>query len=203
MLRDLGKLYRRFIIETSILQGCFNNAHSASCPAQVEEMSVIRLHDAWARFCKELIIISSYARPFSIDGVPVPRAPGSRSRGDALSGSMVRTRRGRSREPRWADVNESIDAAQRLRIMNFPNVSGGLGLTPSPVDDLRRVRNFFAHRNATTAQYVRDIARSIGASTQTRPADLVRWPQAPSGVTLFETWVIQLRQMAHIAVQYP
>ncbi len=190
-------------METAVLLHCFNNAHSAICPVQAREMSVIRLHDAWARFCRELIIISSYARPYSINGVIVPKAPDIRSRGDAISRAKIKTRKGGRREPRWADANESISAAQRLSITNFLNVSGGLGMTPSPVDDLRRMRNFFAHRNATTAKHVRSIARSIGMAAQARPIDWASQPQLPSGVALFEIWVIQLRQMAYIAVQYP
>ncbi len=202
MTKDLGRLYRRFVVETSMLLDCFNNAHNTICPAQVKEMSVIRLHDSWARFCEELIVVSSYACPNSLNGMHVPKVPRVRSRQVALTQAMVRTRRGR-RKPRWADANESISAAQRLGIVNFPNVSAGLGLTPSPVDDLRRMRNFFAHRNVTTAQHVRNIAHSIGAPTQTRPTDLLGWLQPPSGVSQFETWVIRLQQMAYIAVQYP
>jgi hypothetical protein len=203
MVKDLGKLYRRFVNETLLVLDCFSNARNAVCPAQVEEMSVIRLHDAWARFCKELIVISSYARPYSTNGMVIPRAPGIDSRQNALNRAMIRTRGGNRREPRWADANESIDAAQRLGIVNLSNVSMGLGVTPSPVDDLRRVRNFFAHRNDTTAQHVRRIAHSIGVPMQTPPRELLRQLQAPSGVTLFETWVNKLRHMAYIAVQYP
>ncbi len=203
-MKDLGKLHRRFVGETVALLDCFNNAHNAACPARVQEMCVIKSHDAWARFCRELIIVSSYAQPCSANRQSVPRVPGVtiRSYDGAIQAIMgCQRRHNRRYEPRWADASESIRVASCLGISNLPNVSAGIGLTPSPLEDLRRVRNFFAHRNATTAQEARPIA--MRGSLPTRPIDLVNHLLAPTGITLFESWVIQLRQMAFVAVQYP
>jgi len=201
-MKDLGILYRCFAKEVVALLHCFNGAHNATCPARVQEMCVIRLHDAWARFCRELIIISSYARPYSANGQRIPRVSGLRSYRQALRAIEECPRRHRRRyEPRWAYARESIQIATCVGISNLSNVSAGIGLTPSPLEELRQVRNFFAHRNARTAQMVRDVAVQEGLPT--RPLDLVNYLQSPSGVTRFESWVIQLQLMASIAVQYP
>lgn len=103
-------------------------------------------------------------------------------------------------EPRWADPQESIVAAKNLKIKNFLNVSAGLGLTPSPNEHLRRVRNFLAHRNQHTASELIKVYNAHGLPDKSRIDGLTQHVIAP-GVTVFEQWIAQLRIMASSAIQ--
>jgi len=192
-MKDLGRLYKRFLQETAILEVCFENAGLQKCDEMMQEMSVIRLYDAWQRFCRGLIVFSSYGA-YTLNGNHIPEAPNSH----LLNPSNPHQPFG-PRWHGWGDSTQCIHAAQQIGIANFSQVSMGLGLTPSPVDDLRKVRNFFAHRNIGTAQIAQQVAQSVGVQVQ-RPIELIKWVQSP-GITVFEYWVIHLRQMAHIAVQ--
>lgn len=162
------------------------------------EMVVVRLHDAWARFCRELVIMSAGCKPYTATGIPLNRVPGVKQRGDVVP-KLISTYSSRRYEPRWADATECIDAARRLGIGNFSTVSAALGATNSPVDDLRHVRNFFAHRRKGTADKVR--ARSFyGAAMNIKVEDLVG-QVVPPGTTRMESWVIDMRIVAEATIQ--
>jgi hypothetical protein len=111
-----------------------------------QEMCVIRLLDAWARFCRELVLTSASKQPETAGGIRLPLAPGIKDRKDALKAlRAVYTRF--PWEPRWVDPQSCLNAANILKIANYPTISAGIAVTPSPVEDLRRLRNFLTHRN--------------------------------------------------------
>jgi hypothetical protein len=117
-------------------------------------MTVIRLHDAWARFCRELIIMSAGCAPYTATGLYLHRVSGVKGRTSVIP-KLISTYPKRHYEPRWHSASECIDAAQRLKIANFSTVANALGATSSPAEDLRHVRNFFAHRGKNTADQIR------------------------------------------------
>src|SRR5271156_1740337 len=126
-----------------------------------QEMCVIRLLDAWSRFCRDLVLKSASEQPFTVGGARLPLAPGIAGRNDALRAlRAVYTKF--PWEPRWFDAQACLRAANILRIANYSTVSSGLAVSPSPVEDLRRLRNFLAHRNEGTATEVRAAAVNIG-----------------------------------------
>jgi len=49
-----------------------------------EAAGAIRLLDAWARFCRELVLISASEQPLTLAGTRLPLAPGITGRKDAL-----------------------------------------------------------------------------------------------------------------------
>lgn len=200
----LNEIYRRFLAETAWLLLEFNVCHSALKNGDSRlhrlggEMAVIRLHDAWARFCRELVIRSAGCTPYTATGLRLNRVPGVGRRADVVP-QLLSTYPNRRYEPRWHDAVECINAAQRLRITNLATVSGALGATSSPVTDLRHVRNFFAHRWKGTADQIR--RRSFfNASMQFNLEDLVG-QLVPSGITRMESWIIDMRDIAEAAVQ--
>ena len=163
------------------------------------EMCVMRLHDAWARFCRELIVISAYAKPITTQAQQVQRAPQIKKRNDVIP-KLMSTYKKRRFEPKWYDAAECLDAAKRLKISNFAAIMSGLGLSPSPVEDLTYVRNFFAHRSYENAQRVIGVATKLNVSTALRP-DFIVVETVPPGVSIFRKWVNQLHTMALYSIQ--
>lgn len=178
-------------------------AQGNQCEPYAQEMCIIRLYDLWDRFCRELILLSAYAEPISIRGNRIPRIAGVRTRNDVLS--RLRGIQRYSNRPlyliTWGDPTVSIYIGQKLGVSNFQNISSALGATPSPLQDLRAVRNYLAHRNEKTAQEVHKIAVANGLGA-THDALFILHSLRTPGVCLFELWVIQIRIMARNAVDY-
>ena len=123
------------------------------------ENAAIQLQDQWSSFCRDVIVSSWRGGVVTLSGQYLAPRIGAKSESDALS-DLRATYTGRLKksarwEPRWFDPNEAIDAARRLALPNFASVSAGIGLTPSPLDELRAVRNYFAHRCRGTSEKLR------------------------------------------------
>jgi len=204
---SLLELYKRFAKETIMLTNILESTVTPRISSSIDEkelrlsreMCVVRLHDAWARFCRELVVISAYAKPFTAQGQQVQRAPGIKRRNEVIS-KLLSTYRKKRFEPKWYDTLECLDAAKRLKISNFLVIMSGLSLSPSPVQDLTYIRNFFAHRNYGTAQNIADVVNNLNLSTGLRP-DLIIAETVPPGVSVFRKWVNQLHVMAFYAIQ--
>ena len=198
--------YRRFLAETAWLLTAFdarlaglNAAHPLGQLHRLGgEMAVIRLHDAWGRFCRELIISSAGCRPFTASGVRLAVPPGIRGRRDVIP-FLLSTYRQRTYEPKWAVSGDCLSAAQRIGIANLATVVAAIGSTNSPAEDLRRVRNFFAHRGKWSADQVRfNCTFSVGSQLT---LEALVGQLVPPGITRMEAWVIDLRIVADAAVQ--
>jgi hypothetical protein len=202
-MRDLSKLYRDFLSGTADILDCFTHANNGHYGAYAQEMCVIKLYDTWERFCRELVLLSAYAEPLSVNGNRVPRIAGIYTRNDAIS--LVQTIRQYRNLPfhrvSWGDPTASISIAQHLGVHNFQNISLALGVTPSPTEDLRHVRHFLAHRNEHTARNVHQVATNNGLYPTHNVLSILT-SLRPPGVSLFELWVIQLRAIARDAVHY-
>lgn len=203
----LETLLRRFLIETQTLLTGFAAplpAGPMDCPPvhrASREMGVLRLWDGWTRFCRELVIASAVSRPVTVAGLHLPKAPNVQRRRDVLP--LLRLSFGRRQkppwwEPHWGIATDAIDAAQRLQVANFASISGGLGALGSPAEDLRRVRNFLAHRGEDTYSYVEALSARLRLPHESRPDQLIQY-MVPPGVPVFEFWVVQLRVVAQAA----
>jgi hypothetical protein len=165
-----------------------------------QEMCVIRLLDAWARFCRELVLISASEQPLTVGGTRLPLAPGITGRKDVLS--ALRTIYTRFPwEPRWIDAQACLKAANFLRISNYSTLSAGLAITPSPVEDLCRLRNFMAHRNETTAAEVHTAAVNIGVAPTSNVIAILQTVTTGSSLNVLQTWIEQLQAMSEIAAR--
>jgi hypothetical protein len=163
------------------------------------EMAVVRLHDAWARFSREIIILSAGARPYTASGIRLSTAPGIVQIPDVIPALFNTYSRPRRFEPRWARPSESIDAARRLNIQNFSTVAAAFGATNLPAEEMRPIRNFFAHRGKDTANEVR--MQSFFAPRDKVNVESVAGKLVPPGITIFESWVINLRLVATASIQ--
>lgn len=165
-----------------------------------QEMCVIRLQDAWARFCRELVLMSASEQPLTASGVRLPRSPGIARRIDALN--ALRTRYSRPpHEPKWYDAQSCLTAAAMLRVANYASISAGLSVTPSPLDDLRDLRNFLAHRTESTALRVCAVAMRNSLSAQLGVLAILASPSTAVGTCILEHWIRELQTMAQIAVR--
>ena len=204
--------YRKFLMETEHLKQVLATTGGAPSYEWLEiekeafaaEMCVVRLHDAWARFCRELVVTSAYAEPTTASGTKIPRVQGIRRRSQVIP-KLLSTYKRRTQEPSWYLARDCIDASSRLQVANHIAISSGIGLSfptlsVSPNDQLRMVRNFFAHKNWDTAREVRQVARSLDVPNNDNPSTLPT-TLIPPGITVFAFWVNCLRSMAYLSVQ--
>ena len=198
--------YRNFLRETNLLLNVFSfslgKVRYTSGRNHIfrlsGEMSVIRLHDSWARFCRELVIQSAGCKPYTANGIQLPLAPSIRRKSEVIS-VLFNTYQRRRFEPKWARPSECIDAARRLNIANLGTVSATIGATNSPAEDLRLVRNFFVHRAENSANEIKAknlLATGIKINLENTAGVIVT-----PGVTMMESWIIDLRNIAEAAIQ--
>ena len=208
---SLVAIYQRFVKETAMLTQTLEAsiASSIHTPLTIQqhsvvELCVIRLHDAWSRFCRELVVTSAYAKPLTAQGNRAPRAPGVQRR-DQVIPKLLATYKKRSQEPYWYLTNQCLDAAGRLKVSNYSALSSGIGISfpdmsPSPNDQVRLVRNFFAHRHQESAGKALEIARNLHIPGITHPRSLVI-ATVPPGISVFRLWANRLRLMAYLSIQ--
>lgn len=205
-IRALAVLERRFFSESQRVLDMFSVQDAGSFNHQrlhehAREASVIRLFDAWSRFCRELVICSAYARPITLNGSAVPRAPLVGRRADVLPLLRASFPDGKPPwwEPSWGISTRAIDSAQRLRVANFSAVSAALGAVGHASDDLRRFRNFVAHRGEDTKTGVLSISRGLGIADDLPIEVMLVQPVPPAGAFLLESWIGDLRRVASAA----
>ncbi len=163
------------------------------------ELVVIRLHDSWARFCRELIVLSAYGRTETLGGIRLSTSlPTIKSRGDVVP-VLMSLSGGRLNEPKWYASDQCIRAAQRLNIQNLTTVSAALGAVNSPANYLREVRNFYAHRKKQTAEQAIRSGNFTGRHPRTRVFQLNNY--TPGGRTVLESWTDDLIAVATAALQ--
>lgn len=189
---------RRLRTEMSWLREEFHSAAGAPRTRREQlaaEMAVIRIYDAWARYCRELVILSASGNSLTLGGTIVPAVV--RRRSDVLPTLFGTYRKRRQYEPQWASATECIDAASRLKIRNFVTLAAAMGATNSPADEIRNVRNYYAHRRRGAAQR----AMACNGFMGTRPVvfDLAAYRNA--GETILDSWIKGLVLVATSASQ--
>lgn len=202
---ELGRIYSAYSHASSrIVRGFtahpteFDTSTCSDAHGLTREAALIQLQDRWNGFCRSLILRSAVGGIRTLSGLNLVRAYSSEAAAlQALRGTFTgRDRKGANWEPKWFDPSEAIDAASRLVIPNYATVSAALGATPSPLEELRCVRNFFAHRGALAATTMR---RVVGVGCTLDAHAYVVAPQL-GGATRFETWALTMERQARAAV---
>lgn len=204
--QTLLETYKRWLSESEWLVDCFldgidmpgQNVEMNRIMRLPTEMCLMRVYDAWSRFCRELIIVSAACQPYTARGLQLPKAPGISKRREVIP-ALLSTYRRRTYEPKWGRADESIDAAIRLGLANKGTISGALGAMTSPAQELRIVRNFYAHRSEWAANEIRGLQwyrSSMGFCIEDLAGQTIQ-----GGLTLFQDWVYDLRVIAEAAVQ--
>ncbi len=159
---NLGARYGRFSRKVTYIAAAFRRAAEVAVPRECvdahtlsREAATVFLQDQWNVFCRDLVINSWQGGVTTLGGMDIPVRSGPRSKADAmrvLRGTYTgKLKKAPYWEPKWFDATATIDAARRLGIPNFTSVAAGVGGTPSPLDELRAVRNYFAHRGRDTS----------------------------------------------------
>jgi hypothetical protein len=177
-----------------------NGPRTALSSQLVCEMVVVRLHDSWTRFCRELIVLSAYGNTTTLSGNPISKSnPLITDRASIIPLLMSSLyRKPQRNEPRWGTARECIDAATRLGIQNLSTVAAAIGAANSPADQLRIVRNFYAHRKKETA------INAIGTGHFSHPFHPIVFhlnALASAGMTIMDTWIQGLEAVATAAIQ--
>jgi hypothetical protein len=170
---------------------------------------LIRLHDAWAEFCRSAILLSAAGEVRRRNGVLVARSPLLGPGDDALvvlKNEWRRTKQPEAMQKQGPPVylpSVAITAAQLLNIANLTQFMNGIGAsnTNAPLE-LRACRNYLAHRHVDTALDP-DLALlriRIGSPTWTLNPDQIAARQLSGGITLFEEWCIDLELLASAAI---
>lgn len=162
------------------------------------EMTLVRLHDSWARNCRDLVIRSACGNTTTLGGTALARSSlVTGGRGGVIPALLATYRRTRVYEPKWFDVTECVDAAQRLRVGNLATVAAGLGANTSPAEALRAIRNFYAHRSYRTA---REAFNTGLFSSMTIDVFELAIP-ARAGLCHVDDWIIRLTDTLRAASQ--
>ncbi len=203
---NLVSLYRRWVVESEWIRSSFVAAlyeddvlrESDRVSRLPAEMCLIRLFDAWTRFSRELVIVSAACMPYTATGIRLQRASGISKRCEVIP-RLIQMYPKRRYEPNWGQARECIDAAWRLGVSNSHAISMALGSTTSPANDLRVVRNYFAHRSENAAEEIRKLPW-FKAGIDLCVEELAG-RRVLGGLTAFEDWVFDLRLVAEVAIQ--
>ncbi len=173
----------------------------------VHGYSVIRLHDAWTRFCRQLVLVSARGNVTTLGGTKVQRSPVLAPGQIALDALRAMYPRRPLWEPSWFEPAQAVDAGKKLRIRNLSTVSAGLGVSQTisgirvgDPEDLRRCRNYLAHRGRDADERLSDLRRRLGVPPDL-PADFLPKVMVSGGATLFAVWCADLRARARAACQ--
>lgn len=206
---NLAARYWRFSRRILRIADAFN--HSCGTPVDpgcrdahrlARENATIQLQDQWSAFCRDLVFGSWRGGVVTLSGVAIQRRSGDVS-DDAALRTLRATFIGKNKksqywEPKWFVPSQTLDAAKRLSIANFASVSTGVGLTPSPLDELRAVRNYFAHRG-------RESSAKLAIYLRRHPSDVVahHFMSQPTlaGVPALVRWAAEIDTMAWAAAQ--
>jgi hypothetical protein len=161
------------------------------------EMTLVRLHDSWARNCRDLVIRSACGNTTTLGGTALARSSLVTGGRGGVIPALLATYRRRTHEPKWFDVTECVDGAQRLIVGNLATIAAGLGANTSPAETLRAIRNFYAHRSYRTA---REAFKTGLFSSMTIDVFELANP-ARAGLCHVDDWIIRLTDTLRAASQ--
>lgn len=201
-MSDLGKTSRTFMKRSEKLRERFLEL----CPAghvandhhaYALKFIVISLLDAWSDFNRSVVLKSAVGKCTTVGGSILPKGKYV-AEAEALIAAKT-SRKGKiGVEPRWHDARESVATAKKLSLGNYLTYSAAISSLSSPADQIRLVRNFFAHERSDCAEKLMASAGFVSGM------DL-----SPTGVTgfvisdsrmVFEFWVDELQLIAAASV---
>lgn len=120
------------------------------------EHIAFQLQNVWELYIRNFILSSATGCATSPTYRLPPSVPKNYRNRESVSHYLLKQTKKRF-EPKWYRPDQAIKAAQNLNIANFAKVAAAIGSTPWPLDDLRLIRNFFAHRSRDSALEIRKL----------------------------------------------
>ncbi len=161
----------------------------------IVERCLIQLQIEWENFVRNFILDSATGRYRDNSGPIVSNlssAPKSREQAGHLLVSLYPRRQF---EPDWYLPAQAIDAAQRLRVSNAPNIALQLGVTPWDLDDLRLLRNFLSHRSKRSALSLKSCRNWLGTNRSISSLDFA-FQSSRAGNANFEMWLMSMKYIS-------
>jgi len=197
MPQQLSGLANRFSTRAARWEKLFEGDVSNEAMAY----GVISLYAEWEQFSRDLFYVSALQRPLTASGVLVSRPPGIRCIEDV--DEQLRQLYNRSKRwnvtVAWGTPSQMIRACNHLALANGQTVNPAIQSQNSPADDVRKARNFLAHRNSSTALQV--TTGPFRASLNV--ASMLAWLRSrqTGGRSQFGLWVSDMTDVARAAVQ--
>ena len=153
----------------------------------VTERALIQIQIEWEHYVRAVILDSATGVYRNTSGPVASRTHLSVSSREAAAHVLVTSYPNRRYEPDWYLPAQAIDAAVRLDISNLAQISSELGVTPWPIDDLRHLRNFIAHRSKKSAISLRGTGIVPGSGG----IDILdtAFGYAPGGLKRYSAWI--------------
>jgi hypothetical protein len=76
-------------------------------------------------------------------------------------------------EPDWPNTGHMRRVVRLLGASNLPKLDRALGLLPSALNDIRTVRNYFAHKAERSATSVGNLPRNYGITRRVHPVEFL------------------------------
>ena len=160
--RDRRVIFRRFASRARLVEEVLASASahyrggSGSISQEICRGVFLTLNDRWSVFNRRLLIASALGG-VGFGGITAG-VSGLKSEADVVNALGIKTPW--RDDWAWHVPTTFLGAARRLRVSNLSILNGSIGTTPNPSDEVRYIRNFFAHRNPDT--YQRAIAHTQG-----------------------------------------
>jgi hypothetical protein len=206
----LGTLATRFARESDGFNALL--ARHASTDTEEEfalaEYCMVALQDSWSRFVRDLILRSSSGNSTTSTGRKVPPGPRGRLRLRTsifvVQKDWTKTGKQAGWEPNWYSVEHAGRAITILGTSNGAEMMAAIGSSTNPIDDVRPIRNFAAHRLPATARAADAVAQNRLAGRKWRqPRDIVTSDTGAPGATvsLYAEWCVRFKAVAVAAVR--
>lgn len=158
------------------------------------ERLIIQLQLNWDHFVRSVVLDSATGKFLNGNGVVranLPNPPRSR---EAAAHRLISLYPNRSFEPDWYLPQQAIDAASRLQLSNFADLSAFLGVAPWTIEELRHLRNFIAHRSKRSALTLRGVisSRSLDGTALTAHC----FSFASGGAKTYVRWIAFMKAVA-------
>ena len=172
-----------------------------------EDGCIVSAWDAWNRFMREILLTSAGGPTVGAAGVvynptaPRPRPTALAYLRQSVKGTRIKFTRS---EPNWYMPAATSDFATTLGLANSSSILAAVGssrvqvsaiaITSNPLNELRLMRNYIAHKNAETRADILPLL-SPGSSPHEHARETVQ-----GGVKRFDDWLDALVAISEAAV---
>ena len=199
---DLTRIYGRFMVRGQTLVDRFgcplpgNPSNRQACtPVHRDGRAhqVVRLLHLWGEFSRVLVVRSAMGYCHTRSGRALFRVPvvGTVSDIPKITHKPMAGPRAY-----WYDPQFAIDCASDLSVLNYNEISLGLG--SADLSEIKCVRNFIVHPNSYTNANYLQLTRNRGLFGV--DPDTLMSQRIVGGATLFETWIEDLLTAAWNAI---
>ncbi|MCQ9615876.1 hypothetical protein L1889_03475 [Paenalcaligenes niemegkensis] len=160
------------------------------------EKYLVQLQIEWEHFIRRLILDSATGQYQDTSGRVFSKLLNPPKTREQALYTLLSTfkNKNRGREPEWSHSTKAIDAATRLQLSNLTAISGYLGVTPWPLDQMRFLRNYIAHQSKNSAVTLR--RQSMTSSSGKISVVQIAFDYTPSGVQRYKEWPAFMKTIA-------